>query len=86
MLEASQFEKVDSDNEHSWHGSNPLHVGFQTQNRGSSRALLPSGERITFKRFSSEYWTHFPQSLTKGLGMLLLHLILTIVLTLIVCG
>jgi hypothetical protein len=76
MLEASQFEKVDNDNEHSWHGSQPMRVGFQTQNRAPSEAFLRSGERITFKRFRSEYWTHFPQSLTKGLGMLLLHLLL----------
>jgi len=76
MLEASQFEKVDHDNEHGWHGSHPMRVGFQTQNTGSNRACLRSGERITFNRFRSEYWTHFPQSLTKWLGMLLLHLLL----------
>ena len=86
MLEVHQFEKVNNDDEHSWHGPHPMRVGFQKQNRGPSRAFLPSGEQITFKRFRSEYWTHFPQSLTKGLGMLLLHLTLTIVLTIIVCG
>ena len=74
MLEASQFEKVDNDNEHSWHGSHPMGVGSQTQNRGSSRAIARSGEQITFKKFRSEYWTRFPQSLTKGLGMLFLYL------------
>lgn len=31
-------------------------------------ALSPSATLVSYYRFLQEYWAHFPQSLTKGLG------------------
>lgn len=42
-----------------------------------SSAQTARGRRlVTYELFFVEYWPHFPQSLTKGMGMVMLQLII----------